>query len=84
MILRKRIYEILADLGDEMRKYILCNYERMGLTSEFKKSKYALIVITLLNMIETSYRNSIDGLTKGILCKSPTCVFTVGFKQSRM
>lgn len=57
----ERINEILADLGDELADVILCNYEKMGLTSEFKKSRYKLIVLTILHIIESAYRRAIGG-----------------------
>lgn len=58
-----RIYAIMADLGDEITDFIFCNYERMGMTTEFKKSRYNLIVLMLLHIIETAYRRAIDGRT---------------------
>ena len=58
-----RIFEILADLGDELILFILANYEKMGMTTHFKKTKYRLLVITTIHMIETTYRRSIGGKT---------------------
>jgi hypothetical protein len=57
----ERIYEILADLGEELSDVIFCNYEKMGLTTEFKKSRYKLIVLTILHTIESAYRRAISG-----------------------
>lgn len=57
----ERIYEILADLGDELNKFMLCNYEKMGLDTEFKRSRYILIVINFLHLIESAYRRAIGG-----------------------
>ncbi len=59
----ERIYEILADLGDDLVMFILSNYEKMGLDTSFKKTKFRLIVITTLHMIESSYRRAIGGET---------------------
>ncbi len=59
----ERIYEILADIGDELTLVIYCNYEKMGLDTAFKKSKYRLIVTTTLHLIESSYRRALMGKT---------------------
>jgi len=58
-----RIYEILGDLGDELVIYILSNYEKMGMDDNFKKTKFRLLVITTLHMIESTYRKAIAGKT---------------------
>jgi len=56
-----RMNEILADIGDELANYIFCNYERIGLTTEFKRSRYNLIVLNILHMIENTYRQALRG-----------------------
>ncbi len=58
-----RIYEILGDLGEELVIYILSNYEKMGMDDNFKKTKFRLLVITTLHMIESTYRKAIGGKT---------------------
>ena len=58
-----RIYEILADLGDELVIYILSNYEKMGMDNNFKKTKFRLLIVTTLHMIESTYRKAISGKT---------------------
>ena len=58
-----RIYEIMADLGDEMVIYVLSNYEKMGMDNNFKKTKFRLLVVTTLHMIESTYRKAIGGKT---------------------
>lgn len=58
-----RINEILADLGEELAKFIYCNYEKMGMDTEFKKTRYELTVITILHSIESAYRRAIGGNT---------------------
>lgn len=58
-----RINEILADLGDEMANFIYCNYEKMGMNTEFKKTRFQLLVLTILHTIESTYRRSIRGKT---------------------
>ena len=57
----KRIYEILADLGDSLNEYLFCNYEKMGMDTEFKRTKYKLIIINVLNIIESTYRRALKG-----------------------
>lgn len=59
----ERIYEILGDLGDELTLFILCNYEKMGMDTYFKKTKFRLIIVTTLHVIESSYRRAIRGKT---------------------
>jgi len=58
-----RIYEILGDLGDELVIYILSNYEKMGMDNNFKKTKFRLLIVTTLHMIESTYRKAISGKT---------------------
>lgn len=59
----ERIYEILADLGEEINLAMFCNYEKMGMDTPFKKTKYRLIITTTLHIIESTYRRSIGGKT---------------------
>jgi len=59
----ERIYEIIADVGDELILVIYCNYEKMGMNTPFKKTKYRLIVTTTLHLIESAYRRAIEGST---------------------
>ncbi len=58
-----RINEILADLGDELSNFIFCNYEVMGMDTNFKKTRFQLTVITILHSIESSYRRALRGKT---------------------
>lgn len=60
----ERIYEILGDLGDELTMVIYCNYEKMGMNTYFKKTKFRLIISTTLHMIESAYRRSLGGQTR--------------------
>lgn len=59
----ERIYEIMADIGEDLVLFLLCNYEKIGMDTYFKKTKFRLIVTTTLHMIESSYRRSIGGKT---------------------
>ena len=58
-----RINEILADLGDKLAEEIYFNYEKIGLTTEYKKSRYPLIVLTILHAVESAYRRALRGKT---------------------
>lgn len=58
-----RIYEILGDLGDELVLYILSNYLKMGMSDKFRKTKFRLLIVTTLHMIESAYRKAIGGKT---------------------
>ena len=58
-----RIYEIMADLGDELILYVLSNYEKMGMSDKFRKTKFRLLIITTVHMIESTYRKAIAGKT---------------------
>ena len=68
-----RINEIMADLGNELNKFMYSNYEKMGMDTKFKESKYALIIINLLHVVESCYRRALGGaeqnhlITKSIL-----------------
>ena len=57
----ERINEILGDLGDHIARFILCNYEKMGMDTQFKKSRYALLVLTILHAVESTYRRALHG-----------------------
>ena len=66
----ERIYEILADLGDEITLFIFCNYEKMGMDTYFKKTKFRILVLTTLHLIESTYRRAIRGKTSDDLNQS--------------
>lgn len=57
----ERINEIMGDLGDELNKFLLINGKKMGLNTEYKKTKYPLMVITILHVIESAYRRALQG-----------------------
>lgn len=59
----ERIYEILGDLGDEIVLLILSNYKQMGMDTYFKKTKFRIVVVTTLHMIESAYRRALRGKT---------------------
>lgn len=62
-----RINEILGDLGDVLNNFILHNYEKIGLDTEYKKTRYESIVIYILHMIESCYRQALQGKQREIL-----------------
>lgn len=57
----ERIQEILGDLGDALADFLYCNYEKMGMDSKFKESKFSLLIINILHAIENCYRRAIGG-----------------------
>ncbi len=57
----ERIYEILFDLGNEFADLIYINYEKMGLNSVEKKSRYAFLVMNILHMVESAYFRALGG-----------------------
>ena len=56
-----RINEIMGDLGDALNKFMYCNYEKMGMDTKFKESKYIMICINILHTIESCYRRALGG-----------------------
>lgn len=57
----ERIAEILRDLGDELTDLVLCNYQKMGMDSMQKKSRYPILIINVLHIIESAYNRSLAG-----------------------
>lgn len=57
----ERINEILSDLGNALNNFLYCNYEKMGMDTKFKESKYTLIALNLLHVVESCYRRALDG-----------------------
>lgn len=51
-------------IGHELRILIYNNYEHYGMDNEYKQNNYSMIVITILSMIEDSYRRAINGLER--------------------
>lgn len=56
-----RINEMLADLGHELRRWIFCNYEKMGLDTAYKKSSFPLLVLNCLHDVESTLRRALHG-----------------------
>ncbi len=57
----ERINEIMGDLGDEFNNFLYCNYEKMGMDTKFKESKYSIIILNILHTIESCYRRALGG-----------------------
>lgn len=57
----ERIYEILDDLSTEINKFLYCNYEKMGMDTKFKESKYSLIIVNIIHTVESCYRRALNG-----------------------
>ena len=53
--------EILSDIGNQLNKFFLVNYKLMGLDTEYKKTKYPVMVVTILHTIENAYRRALLG-----------------------
>ncbi len=66
----QRIYEILGDLGDEMVLFLFCNYEKMGMDTYAKKTKFRVLITTTLHVIESTYRKALRGNTSEIINQS--------------
>lgn len=56
-----RIYEIVGDLGDALNKFFLINSKAIGLDTEYKKTKYPMMVINILHSVENAYRRALMG-----------------------
>lgn len=56
-----RINNILYDLGNELADVIYINYEKMGMDCIEKKSRYEILILNILNTIESSYNRAIGG-----------------------
>lgn len=56
-----RINEIMQDIGDALTDFIYCNYEKIGMNTKYKETKYHLLVITILHTIESCYRRALNG-----------------------
>lgn len=59
----ERINDMMGDLGDKLTIFIFCNYEKMGMDTQFKKTKYEIVVLTILHMIESNFRRALGGQT---------------------
>ena len=56
-----RIFEIMGDLGTQLNKFFLINSKQIGLDTEYKKTKYPMIIVTILHTVENAYRRALMG-----------------------
>ncbi len=66
----ERIFEILHDLGYELGDLVYINYEQMGMDTVEKRSRYGMLVMNILHMIESSYNRAIAGEERDSLRKA--------------
>jgi len=66
----ERIYEILHDLGYELGDLVYINYEQMGMDTVEKRSRYPILVMNILHMIESSYNRALSGEERDSLRKA--------------
>lgn len=66
----ERIYEILHDLGYELGDLVYINYEQMGMNTVEKRSRYPILVMNILHMIESSYNRALSGEERDSLRKA--------------
>ena len=59
----KRIYENLKHVCKGLRYHIIANAKKFGLDTEEKMGSISVVVIHIMNVIESSYRRSINGMT---------------------
>jgi len=52
---------IVYDLGLAINDNILCNYEKYGMTTTEKRSKYRSIVLMFVNMVRSAYLRALNG-----------------------
>jgi len=48
-------------LGHELRALVFNNYEKYGMNNEYKMNNYSIMILTILSMIEDSYRRATNG-----------------------
>jgi len=74
----ERINQILSDLGLEFVILLKCNHVKMGMDTYFKKTKFRMIIVTTLHMIESTYRKAIRAKTLEELNQSKILMQTEG------
>lgn len=48
-------------LGHELRVLIYNNYEEYGIDNNYKMNNYSMVVLTIMDMIESAYRRALNG-----------------------
>ena len=59
----KRIYEILLDLCTGLRRYMLGYTKKLGINDKDKTGAVNVIVMNVINVIESCYRRAMNGMT---------------------
>lgn len=67
---QERIFEILYDLGYELSDLVYINYEKMGLDTDYKRSRSTMFTMNILHMIESSYMRALEGEERDSLRKA--------------
>lgn len=57
----ERIKKILHDLGHKLKNVMYVNYEKMGMDTQEKKSRYPMLVMNILHTIESAYNRALMG-----------------------
>jgi hypothetical protein len=48
-------------MGHELRVFIFNNYEKYGMDNEYKMNCYSMMVLSILDVIESAYRRALNG-----------------------
>ena len=57
----RRIMQIMGDIGYELTKFIFCNYEKMGMSGENKRTAFEVLTLKIIHTIESAYRSALRG-----------------------
>lgn len=63
----ERIKEILLAFSEELIDTVYYNYPEMGMTTIQKRSQYNLLVLSIVNLVESTYRRAYKGLERDSL-----------------
>lgn len=66
----ERINEILRSVGHTLSDVFYINYEKMGLDCVEKRSRYPLLVESILNVVESAYLRALHGEERDSLRKA--------------
>lgn len=59
----KQINRIMEQFGEEVIDFVYTNMEKFGLDTEEKKKHYPIVVMNIINLVDATYRKSLNGLT---------------------
>ncbi len=63
----QRIYGIMADIATEIRKFVFCNYEKMGMTTKAKVARFPSLLVQVFHMLEIALMRSEGGSEREII-----------------